>query len=83
MKRFRWKALFGGLVTGGEPNTALYGRTVKKKLDPKIDAADRSHKKDFSKKWMEEVGKADVKAKPAKESKKLFGKKDAGSEDVI
>ena len=40
-------------------------------------------KKDFSKKWMQEVGKADVKAKPAKESKKLFGKKDAGSEDVI
>lgn len=47
---------FGGLVTGGDPNLAMFGRRVKKKLDPKIDAADKSHKKTFTKEFKRVLG---------------------------
>lgn len=59
---------FGGLVAGGEPNAALYGRTVKKKLDPKIDAADKSHKKEFSKTFKKVLGVDPIGKEPGLEN---------------
>lgn len=40
-------SFFGGLVTGGEPNTALYGKRVKRKLRPIVGSANRQHKDQF------------------------------------
>ena len=67
---------FGGLVTGGEPNTALYGRTVKKKLDPKIDAADRSHKRDFSKTFKRVLGVDPLSKEPGLENQLRLSSQD-------
>ncbi len=47
---------FGGLVTGGDPNIALYGKWVKKILDPKIAAADKSHKREFTRTFKRVIG---------------------------
>lgn len=59
---------FGGLITGGEPNTALYGRSVRKKLDPKIDAADRTHQREFKKTFKRVLGVEPLKREPGLEN---------------
>ncbi len=47
---------FGGLVTGGDPNIAMYGKWVKKILDPKIESADKSHKREFTRTFKRVIG---------------------------